>query len=95
MVTKYIAAAMQEARYNVLSDGTCFGEIPGFDSLYGHGTTLEACREDLQAALESWIVVSLWDHDPMPVVGGIDLQVVEEPDEAEQTAAERPAPVAA
>jgi predicted RNase H-like HicB family nuclease len=57
MLTDYIRAAMRRARYEILSDdGTFYGEIPGFDGVYGNAGTLEACREELEEVLEEWIL---------------------------------------
>jgi predicted RNase H-like HicB family nuclease len=36
---------------------------------------LEDCREELQEVLEEWLIVKLRDHDPLPQIGGIDLNV--------------------
>ena len=75
MLTEYIRAAMRRATYQLLGDGTFFGEIPGFEGLWANATTLGACREELQGALESWILVGIRFGDELPVVDGIDLTV--------------------
>ncbi|WP_353733695.1 hypothetical protein [Syntrophothermus sp.] len=36
-------------------------------------TSLEKCREVLQEVLEEWLVLKLRDRDPLPQLGGIDL----------------------
>ena len=59
MLTEYIRAAMRRATYEILSDGTFYGEIPGFQGVYANAETLEACREQLQEVLEGWIVLGL------------------------------------
>jgi predicted RNase H-like HicB family nuclease len=57
MLTKYIKAAMRQARYEILSDdGTFYGEISDFDGVYANAVTLEACREELEEVLEEWIL---------------------------------------
>jgi predicted RNase H-like HicB family nuclease len=78
MLTKYIIAAMHKATYEILSDGTFYGEIPGFHGVYANADTLEACREQLQEVLEGWIILGLRLSHPMPVVEGIELAVKEE-----------------
>ncbi len=35
--------------------------------------TLEECREVLQEVLEEWLLLKLRDKDPLPLIGGIDL----------------------
>jgi predicted RNase H-like HicB family nuclease len=52
MLTKYICAAMHKATYEILSDGSFYGEIPGFQGVYANEDTRETCREQLQEVLE-------------------------------------------
>jgi predicted RNase H-like HicB family nuclease len=78
MLTKYIIAAMHKATYEILSDGTFYGEIPGFQGVYANAETLEACREQLQEVLEGWIILGLRLRHPMPIVEGLELAVKEE-----------------
>ena len=59
MLTKYIEAAMKLARYEIIVDTTYWGEIPGFEEVWGNAPTLEACRDDLQDALEGWLALKL------------------------------------
>jgi predicted RNase H-like HicB family nuclease len=69
MLTRYISAAMHRARYEILpDDGTFYGEIPGFDGVYANAKTLEACRDELEEALEEWILLRVSKHLPLPVV---------------------------
>lgn len=75
MLTHYIRAAMRRAKYEILEDGSFYGEIPGFQGLYANAPTLEACREELEAALEDWILVCVSSHVPTPAVDGIDLKI--------------------
>ena len=56
MLSAYIMAAMHRATYELLPDDEGFaGVIPGLQGVLGHAATLEACRDDLQSALEDWI----------------------------------------
>lgn len=75
MLTAYIRAAMRQARYEVLSDGTRFGEIPGFQGVWANAATLGACEEELQEVLEEWIVLRLSKHLALPVVDDLTLTV--------------------
>ena len=75
MLTEYIRAAMSRAAYEILSDGTFYGEIPGFQGVYANAKTLEACRAELQDVLEGWIVLGLRLGHPLPVVDGVELAV--------------------
>ena len=73
MLTQYIRAAMRRATYEILSDGTYYGEIPGFQGVYANAATLDDCREELQEVLEGWIVLGLRLGHPLPVVGDVSL----------------------
>ncbi len=78
MLTKYIAKAMHKARYELLEDGTFYGEIPECEGVWGNANTLEACREDLQDALEGWIILGFRLGHSFPIIDCIDLNVMEE-----------------
>ncbi|MDI6711398.1 MAG: type II toxin-antitoxin system HicB family antitoxin [Thermoanaerobacterales bacterium] len=73
VLSAFVAAAMAEVRYKMLDDGTFFGEIPSCPGVWANESTLERCREVLQEVLEEWLVLKLRDRDPLPPVGGIDL----------------------
>jgi predicted RNase H-like HicB family nuclease len=76
MITEYIQAAMRKAKYEILENNEGFyGEIPGFQGVWGNGPTLEGCREDLAEALEEWILFQLSDNTPLPKINGINLRV--------------------
>ncbi len=78
LLTNYIRAAMRRATYEILPDGTYYGEIPGFQGVYANAQTLEDCRETLQAVLEGWIILGLRLGHSLPVVDGIALTVEKE-----------------
>ncbi len=75
MLTRYIQAAMEHARHEILEDGSYYGEIPGLQGVWVNEKTLEACREDLRDALEGWIVLGLRLGHSLPVVDGLELAV--------------------
>ena len=78
MLTDYIQKAMRRARYEILEDGTYYGEIPGFQGVFANAETLEECREQLQDVLEGWILLGLRLGHRLPTVDGIDLNVRKE-----------------
>lgn len=79
MLTKYIQAAMQQAKYEIFpDDGTFYGEIPICEGVYANAATLEACRDELQEVLEDWILLSLTMNLPLPVIDNIDLSIKKE-----------------
>ena len=73
MLTAYVNAAMRRARYEVLSDGTHFGRIPGLQGVWADARTRRACQKELQEVLEDWLVLKLRDRDPVPRINGIAL----------------------
>jgi predicted RNase H-like HicB family nuclease len=78
MLTNYIRTAMQKATYELLEDGTFYGEIPDCQGVWANAATLEACREDLQDALEGWIILGLRLGHTLPILDGIDLNFTKE-----------------
>jgi predicted RNase H-like HicB family nuclease len=59
MLTHYIQTAMHQAVYELLEDGTFYGEIPTCPGVLSNAPTLEACRDELQSALEEWLILGL------------------------------------
>lgn len=80
MLTNYIRGALSRAEFERLEDGTYGGAIPGFAGLATVGDTIDECRENLQDALEGWLVLSLRHDHQLPAIDGEDLslQVEEE-----------------
>jgi predicted RNase H-like HicB family nuclease len=79
MLTEYILAALRRARYEILEDGTFYGEVPDCAGVYANTETLEGCREQLREVPEDWIVVGLRVGHSFPVLGGVPLNVEREP----------------
>ena len=77
MLTKYIQAAMNRSEYEILDDKTFYGHIPGFDGVWANESTLEACRQELQEALEDWILLGVSMKHELPPVDGIELKYSE------------------
>ncbi len=78
MLTAYIRAAMRHARYEMIEDAKPFyGEIPECQGVWAAGVTLEECREELESALEDWILFRVSRQLPLPVIDEIDLSVHE------------------
>jgi predicted RNase H-like HicB family nuclease len=73
MLITYIQNAMRLAKYEILEDRQYYGEIPGFDGVWAQAENLEDCREELQSALEDWLVLGLRMGHNLPVVAGIHL----------------------
>lgn len=74
MLTAYIQAAMRMAHYELLSDAEgIYGEIPGLEGVWANAEALESCRDELQSALEEWILLGLKMGHSIPVIEDIDL----------------------
>ena len=78
MLTEYIRAALWQAKYEILEDGTFYGEIPNCQGVYAHAETLEDCREQLREVLEDWIVLGLRLGHSFPTIEGVSLIVQKE-----------------
>jgi len=76
MLTKYIAAAMRRARYEILQDdGSFYGEIEGLEGVWANAPSLEECREELEEVLEEWILFRVSRNLPLATIDGIELAV--------------------
>jgi predicted RNase H-like HicB family nuclease len=73
VLTEYIQRAMRQAHYELMENGRFFGSIPVCQGAWGEGATLEECRDELQGALEAWVVSGLRHGDTLPEINGIDL----------------------
>lgn len=71
MLTEYIQAAMSRAKYELLEDGSYYGEIPRFRGVWANDATLESCRAQLQEVLEDWMVISLRLGHRLPRLPGV------------------------
>jgi predicted RNase H-like HicB family nuclease len=69
---------MHKANYEILPDGTFYGEIPGCQGVYANTDNFASCREELQGALEDWILLGLTLNHFLPVIDGIDLTIHKE-----------------
>ena len=71
MLSEYLLAALESAHYEIIDDVEPFyGNIPALKGLWATGPTLEACRRNLAAALEDWILFSLTRGVDLPEIGG-------------------------
>ena len=74
MLSQYIQAAMQRARYEIINDKLpYYGEISDCQGVWASGKDLEECRRNLVEALEGWLVLSLQRGLPIPELDGISI----------------------
>lgn len=71
MISEYIQAAMEKARYEIIDDPEpYYGSIPNLKGVWATGKTLEECRGNLKQVLEGWIVLRLQRGLTIPPVKG-------------------------
>lgn len=76
MLTEYIRAAMGRARYETIEDPEpYYGDIPDCEGVWATAKTPQECREELESALEDWILFRVSRQLPLPVIEGLDLTV--------------------
>jgi predicted RNase H-like HicB family nuclease len=73
MIADYLEALLSQATYTTLPDGKCQGQIPGQDDLWAQAPTPDACRQELQAVLETWALGYLTSQEPLPAINGVHL----------------------
>lgn len=73
MIGEYLRAAMKVARYEVLEDGSFYGEVEGLKGVWANADTLEGTREELEEVLEEWPALRLSKNLPIPSIGGATL----------------------
>ena len=78
MITKYLQAAMCKASYEILPDGSIYGEIPEFEGVIANTSNLEECREQLLEVLEEWTFLGIRLGHSLPKIDGNELAVREE-----------------
>jgi len=76
MLTDYIDAALAEAEFDKLDDGTFAGRIPSCRGVIAFAGTLRECERELRSVLEDWLLVGLKLGHHLPVLNGLDLNQV-------------------
>jgi predicted RNase H-like HicB family nuclease len=77
MLLEYITAALENAEYKKLENGTWFAEISGFEGVWANSKTVEGCRKELSEVLEEWIILKLRDRELIPKVEGVEINIKE------------------
>jgi predicted RNase H-like HicB family nuclease len=79
MFSEYIQAALMQAEYDTLEDGSYVATVPGLQGVIAVGDTLEECSMDLIEVIEEWIVARLqWGYS-IPPIGGQIIMSSKEP----------------
>ena len=79
MFSEYIHAALMQAEYDTLEDGSYVATVPGLQGVIAVGDSLEECRTDLIEVIEEWIVARLQWGYPVPSIGGHKISSSKEP----------------
>ena len=75
MLTQYLHAALDRARYEIIEDEEPFyGEVPELPGVWATGETPEVCRRNLASAVEDWILFGLAKGLPIPALGDVVLR---------------------
>jgi len=72
ILSNYIDAAMAQATYDKLEDGTFAGLIPVCKGVIAFGSKLYQCENELRSTLEDWILVGLKLNHPLPIIQNHD-----------------------
>ena len=70
MLTDYIDAALAEAEFDKLDDGSFAGRIPSCAGVVAFGTTLRGCEHELRTVLEDWLLLGLRLGHRLPILKG-------------------------
>ena len=80
MLASYLDQAMERAIYEIIEDENAYwGEIPGLQGAWARQATLEGCRRELREAVSDWIALRLRLGLTIPVLAGIDLNLLTQP----------------
>ena len=66
MLIEFIYKKLKKARYELLEDGTYYGEISDLRGVWANAKKLKDCKKELQEVLEGWLVLKLRDGDSIP-----------------------------
>lgn len=79
MLIEYINEALSKANYEIIEDEEPFyADIPELPGVWAQGKSFELCRRNLYDVIEGWLIVSLRQGLPIPVLNNIDI--FEEPE---------------
>ncbi len=71
---------MKVARYEVLEDGSFYGEVEDLKGVWANADTLEGTREELEEVLEEWLALRLSKNLPNPPSAGPRFRLLPLPD---------------
>jgi len=73
MLASYLDKAMELAVYEIIEDGTYWGEIPPLQGVWANQKNKISCRKKLREALRDWLALRLRLGLSIPVSENLDL----------------------
>ena len=73
ILSAYLDAAMRQAEYDKLEDGSFAGRIPACTGVVAFGDSVSDCEFELRSTLEDWLLLGLKLGHILPAIDGIDL----------------------
>ena len=64
-IVEYVYCAMTKARYQVLEDGSYYGDIFLCPGVWATGDTVEDCRDALEEVLADWLASAYEGREAM------------------------------
>lgn len=75
MIVKYIAKALERAKYEHLEDGTVCATVRGLRGVIAIGRSERDARAQLSEIVEEWILVRVARGLDVPKLGGVSVRV--------------------
>ncbi len=73
MIAEYVRVATKHATFEILEDGSIFGEIPPLRGVWSNAETVERAHAELVEVLEEWITLRLARNLPIPSMAGVEI----------------------
>jgi predicted RNase H-like HicB family nuclease len=79
MLIKYIHAALEHAKYEIIDDEEpYYGEVPELQGVWASGKTLEECRKNLEEVIDEWIIIRLRKGLLIPLIENLNIETTGE-----------------
>lgn len=76
MLREYIQRALERAHYEIIQDvEPYYGEVPDLKGVWATGATLEECRRRLADAIEDWLLFSIANRLPIPMLDDLSIEL--------------------
>lgn len=76
LIKSYIQVAMRHARYEIVREnGTYYGEIRECPGVHAAAASLKMCKNQLEEALEEWILVNVDKNMTLPPIDNIEIRI--------------------